>query len=122
MLSGLEVFPLICIPWTLLLQIKFPTINRKGELLSGLLSDLASDLPVEGRVKGKGLLIGLELDLPEDQTGAIFSEILGGCREKGLLILKSGTSVIRIAPPLVITEDELRTGVNILKNVLKEIL
>jgi len=105
-----------------LLQIKFPTINRKGELLSGLLSDLASDLPVEGRVKGKGLLIGLELDLPEDQTATLFSEILGGCREKGLLILKSGTSVIRIAPPLVITEDELRTGVNILKNVLKEIL
>ncbi|MEO0105430.1 MAG: aminotransferase class III-fold pyridoxal phosphate-dependent enzyme [candidate division WOR-3 bacterium] len=41
--------------------------------------------------------------------------------EKGLLILPCGISTIRIAPPLIITEEEASVGLEILEDTLKEI-
>jgi 4-aminobutyrate aminotransferase-like enzyme len=42
-------------------------------------------------------------------------------RDKGLLLLKTGVNVLRMAPPLIISEKEIDEGITILKSVLKEI-
>ena len=47
-------------------------------------------------------------------------DIMKGARERGLLILRSGKNILRIAPPLIITEKEIDRGVEILRSVLEE--
>ena len=45
-------------------------------------------------------------------------EMLQAAREAGLLLLRSGTNVIRLAPPLVATEAELDSGVDLMRKSL----
>jgi 4-aminobutyrate aminotransferase-like enzyme len=46
--------------------------------------------------------------------------IMNACREQGLLVLKSGDNVVRLAPPLVISKKEIDAGVAILEKVLSD--
>ncbi|NPU84029.1 MAG: acetylornithine transaminase [Syntrophaceae bacterium] len=64
-------------------------------------------------VRGKGLLLGVEMD--REVAG-----ILARCTEKGLLVATAGTHVVRFVPPLVITEGEIDRAVEILGGVLEE--
>lgn len=100
-------------------------VKKKGEYLAGKLAELASCHRVIAGVKGKGLLQGLALDPgasagtgPAEKTvKALSGSILTEARSKGLLILRSGAGVIRIAPPLIISEEEIDEGVKILDTV-----
>jgi 4-aminobutyrate aminotransferase len=86
-------------------------------LLSGL-RDLGARFPAVGDVRGKGLMAAIELvepgtdrpDLPV--TAAVMEET----RRRGLLVGKGGRlgNVLRIAPPLTITEEEADEGLEIL--------
>ena len=85
-------------------------IKEKGEYLIQLLKDVNS--PLIKDIRGKGLMIGIEVD-------ATPAEIQKKALEKGLLVLTAGKNVIRLLPPLVITKEEIKTGIEILKEVLK---
>lgn len=61
-------------------------------------------------IRGKGLLLGVELD-------RCVGEVVSLCREKGLLINGLGDKVLRFLPPLVVTEKEIDEAVEILNNV-----
>jgi acetylornithine/N-succinyldiaminopimelate aminotransferase len=93
-------------------------VAERGEALGRLLEGLAR--PGVGKVKGKGLLRGLEVTATRLRSGD--TDVMGGlitaCREAGLLILRSGSNVLRIAPPLVISHAELEEGVALLGAVL----
>ncbi len=68
-----------------------------------------------GRVKdvrGKGMMIGIELDAPA-------RDVFLAAMEGGLLVCYAGQSVLRLAPPLTIAADELSAGMDILMDVLK---
>jgi 4-aminobutyrate aminotransferase len=86
-------------------------------LLSGL-RDLGARFPAVGDVRGKGLMAAVELvrpgtDRPDLQvTAAVMEET----RRRGLLVGKGGRlgNVLRIAPPLTLTEDEADEGLQIL--------
>ena len=68
-----------------------------------------------GRVKdvrGKGMMIGIELDAPA-------RDVFLAAMEGGLLVCYAGQSVLRLAPPLTIAADELSAGMDILIEVLK---
>ena len=68
-----------------------------------------------GRVKdvrGKGMMIGIELDAPA-------RDVFLAAMEGGLLVCYAGQSVLRLAPPLTIAADELSAGMDILIDVLK---
>jgi 4-aminobutyrate aminotransferase-like enzyme len=71
-----------------------------------------------GDVRGKGLMIGLELVKNKDKTPAFeeASQISEICRENGLLIGVGGVygNVIRIQPPLVIDENQLEKALGVL--------
>jgi acetylornithine/N-succinyldiaminopimelate aminotransferase len=63
-------------------------------------------------VRGRGLLLGVEMD--REVAG-----ILTRCLEKGLLVATAGTHVLRFVPPLVITGAEIDRAVEILDAVLE---
>ena len=71
--------------------------------------------PMTKAVRGRGLLIGIELDRPAAR------QVASVALAAGLLVNDATPSVLRIAPPLVLTEAEGKRGVEILREVLHEI-
>jgi 4-aminobutyrate aminotransferase-like enzyme len=47
------------------------------------------------------------------------TELLARLQERGMLALRSGTDVLRMAPPLVIGEKEIRLGIHIMEEALQ---
>ncbi|GAA4687114.1 aspartate aminotransferase family protein [Pseudonocardia yuanmonensis] len=91
-------------------------------LLDGL---RAQPSPIVGDVRGKGLMVGVELVEPGSGTPgrpapALAVAVLEGCRERGLLVGKGGLhgNVLRIAPPLSLTAEEAEEGLAILVDAL----
>jgi 4-aminobutyrate aminotransferase-like enzyme len=89
------------------------------------LRTLAEKYPFLGGIRGRGLLVGLEV-LQEKLAGdsdpaGVMPALLNAFREEGLLILRSGTNILRIAPPLVIETGEIDTGIGIMSRVLDRI-
>jgi 4-aminobutyrate aminotransferase/(S)-3-amino-2-methylpropionate transaminase len=90
---------------------------RVGALMLAALKELQEKYRFIGDVRGRGLMIGVELvadrltkaPLDKDITRALFHEAL----ERGLITM-SYSHVIRINPPLVISEDEAMSGIDIL--------
>jgi ornithine--oxo-acid transaminase len=89
-------------------------ITRSSELgayFKGRLERIESDLIKE--VRGKGLFIGVELHVPARR----FCESL---RDSGILCKETHVNVIRFAPPLVITKDEIDWALSQIEPVLME--
>ena len=93
-----------------------------NQLLSGL-RDVASRCPLIGEVRGKGLMIGVELVGPDgyapDPVAA--ARVMEHTKQLGLLIGKGGLygNVLRIAPPLVLTAEEADEGLGLLSTALE---
>ena len=64
-------------------------------------------------VRGKGMMVGIELDGPG-------KDVFARCLEKGLLINCTQETVLRLAPPLTLTNSDLAEGLDILLDVLRE--
>jgi predicted acetylornithine/succinylornithine family transaminase len=86
-------------------------VQRKGHLLANLLQRLVLGHPGIREIRGMGLIWGLEID------GAA-GEVAARALEAGLLVCSAGPNVVRVVPPLVIGDDELAEGVEILNEVL----
>jgi len=71
------------------------------------------DAPQIRAVRGLGLLVGVELD-------TAVAPITAAAREKGLLIISAGEKVLRLAPPLIITQEQIDTAVATLADCLRE--
>jgi 4-aminobutyrate aminotransferase-like enzyme len=101
--------------------------ERIGKLLKEGFEKLREKNRILGDVRGKGLVIGLEIVNPMDGFSPdpkLANQILLGAAEHGMLLGKVGLygNVIRIAPPLVITEEEAELGLRILDNVFNELI
>jgi len=68
-------------------------------------------------VRGKGLMIGLSIDLEAAGVNHAFG-IVERCLERGVLIGSAQETVLRLAPPLIVEEDELDEGLGVLEDVL----
>ncbi|HJP76085.1 MAG TPA: aspartate aminotransferase family protein [Pseudonocardiaceae bacterium] len=91
-----------------------------GAFLHTGLRKLADRHPVIGDIRGRGLLVGIELDAPDsDQLGA---RITRRCLELGLHLnivqLPGMGGVFRMAPPLTASEEELALGLDILDQAI----
>jgi 4-aminobutyrate aminotransferase-like enzyme len=91
---------------------------KKGEYLKTQLASLKEKYNRIGEVRGKGLMIGIEIIRDQNNTPANTegSKIRDFCLEKGLLIGLGGSygNVLRIQPPLVISPKQLEQAVKIL--------
>jgi taurine-pyruvate aminotransferase len=78
-----------------------------------------ASLPQVGDVRGKGLLIGIELvEDEESKQSALPDKVMAaisGCQERGLIVGKNGDTVLgfpnvlMVSPPLNITDEDLRS-------------
>jgi acetylornithine/N-succinyldiaminopimelate aminotransferase len=82
--------------------------RRVGERLVSRLEGLAGFKGRIKQVRGRGLLVAVEL------AGVDAPAVVTLARERGLLCNAIGASVIRLAPPLILTSDECDRGVDIL--------
>ncbi|WP_430784268.1 aspartate aminotransferase family protein [Actinoplanes sp. G11-F43] len=91
--------------------------RRVGAILLDGLRELDSAILAE--VRGRGLMIGLEFTRPgtTEPDPAATVRVFDLCRANGLLVGKGGLygNVIRIGPALTLTEEEARTGLEILR-------
>ncbi|MEU2225580.1 aspartate aminotransferase family protein [Streptomyces sp. NPDC018347] len=99
--------------------------RRVGGLLIQRLRAAAARLPGVREVRGRGLMIGVELVEPgtDDADPRAAAAVLEAAREGGLLIGKGGghdTSALRIAPPLSLTVAEAEEGAAILERALRD--
>ncbi len=81
--------------------------------------------PFLGDVRGKGLVIGLEFVDPPTviPPRRYHPQVVMGCAEHGVLLGKLGLygNVIRIAPPLIITQAELDSALDVFEGVFKNL-
>lgn len=109
--------PLVCkVAVAVLDKISKPTfldsVSKKGQYFKELLMQKLGGNPHVREVRGLGLIVGIELDVPA-------SPLVDACRNSGLLILTAGKgNVIRIVPPLIISEEELELAAEILLKCL----
>jgi 4-aminobutyrate aminotransferase len=79
---------------------------ERGEQVQAALRPLLAAFPDHVRdVRGKGLLVGVQFD-----SGATAAAVEHAAFQRGLMVLTAGDDVVRISPPLVITEREAAAG------------
>lgn len=83
--------------------------SRSGRLLLEGISSLES--PVIREVRGQGLMMAIEL---KKKAGPYLSKLL----ERGIAAIPSGSTVIRLLPPLVITQEDIKETTKVLGEVL----
>lgn len=85
--------------------------DRVGTYLIGRLRAAAERLPAIKAVRGKGLLVGIDVDQPAQN-------VVAACREAGLLVLTAGDTVLRLTPPLIVEEADVDRALEIIEKVL----
>ena len=85
-----------------------------GEYLLGELGEL--DSPMISDVRGRGLFVGIEIDPREGSARAICEALM----ERGLLSKETHETVVRLAPPLVISREQIDWAVSQIREVLDE--
>lgn len=91
-------------------------VRRKGEKLRKDLRLALAGNPHVTEVRGQGLLVGIQCD---QMVGAVQTR----ARELGLLVITAGKGdVVRIVPPLTITDGQIDAAVKILKQAIEETL
>ena len=88
-------------------------VNHAGDYIRGAISSW--NLPIVKDVRGKGLMIGTQIDSKIKPF-----DIEVKCLEKGLCTTTAGTDVVRFLPPLTISDKEIEEGLKIYKSVLEE--
>ena len=92
-------------------------------IVTSRLRDLAQDVTIIGEVRGRGAMIAMELVEPGTKTAnaAAAKAIVKYCNDRGVIALACGTygNVIRLLPPLVITDEQLNDGLNVLSEAVR---
>ncbi len=98
--------------------------KKIGKMTMMRLEDLKRHYDFIGEVRGRGLMIGIELvadrktkEPVKDRRDAVVYE----CFKQGLLVLGAGESAVRLIPPLVVNQSELQVGLGIFERVLKKV-
>jgi 4-aminobutyrate aminotransferase len=96
---------------------------KVGQRLKDGLHHLATEVPNIGEVRGKGLMLGVEFIEPGTKTpdAATTGRVMEEAKAGGLLIGKGGLhgNVLRIAPPLSITDEEADEGLAKLSDAVR---
>ena len=97
--------------------------QKIGQQLMDGFKYLSDEVPNIGEVRGKGLMIGVEMVRPgtKEPDAALTAEVMEEARAGGLLVGKGGLlgNVLRIAPPLSLTEDEAAEGLELLSSAVR---
>jgi 4-aminobutyrate aminotransferase / (S)-3-amino-2-methylpropionate transaminase / 5-aminovalerate transaminase len=98
--------------------------DKQGRIIRDRLDPLVDALGIVGEVRGLGPMVGIELVIDErtkEPNKLAAAAVLKRCHEHGVLILKAGTydNVVRLLAPLVISEEDLHEGLDVLTDALE---
>lgn len=90
-------------------------VQARSALLRRELAQVVADFPaIVSEIRGQGLLIGLKLGLPNTVLQA-------ACLEQGLMTVAAGDNVLRMAPPLIITEEDCHAAIRLLRQAIQAV-
>ncbi len=98
---------------------------KRGAQLADGLRGISDEHPELGDVRGKGLMLAAELVNPADRTpdAKLAAALMQQTKENGLLVGKGGLygNVLRMAPPMTLTEEEAAEGLEIMRRTFDEV-
>ncbi|MDI3342018.1 MAG: aminotransferase class III-fold pyridoxal phosphate-dependent enzyme [Sphaerobacter sp.] len=95
---------------------------RIGQFLMAQLREMQQEFPVIGEVRGMGLMIGVEFVTPDGQpNGAAAQEVIRRAQERRTLLISAGPSdqVIRVIPPLIVTQQQAEEFLDVFAESVK---
>lgn len=124
--------PLACVASSATIQyMKDINLNQRGievgEIMMSRFSKWKAELPGIGDARGMGAMLALEFvhdNDPRKPNGEACAAVVKECSENGLIIISSGTfkNVVRILSPLVISDELLHKGLDILEAAIRRAL
>ena len=90
-------------------------VVKTGAFLLKELKRLKQNFPeIIGEIRGLGLMVGVDLQVP-------VAQVVSACLKRRLLVGSAGDNTLRITPPLIIEEAEIKTLLRILTEVLTDV-
>jgi acetylornithine/N-succinyldiaminopimelate aminotransferase len=81
-------------------------VEKMGLLMKQRLAELKDRHPaVIAEIRGSGLLLGLRTHIPN-------TDVVAAARAEGLLVITAGDNVVRLAPPLIVTEADVGEAIS----------
>jgi 4-aminobutyrate aminotransferase-like enzyme len=77
-----------------------------------------ANLPGVKTVRGKGLFLGIELETGGGAWFAKAADVVNRCMDRGLMIGSAQQAILRLAPPMNVTDAELEQGLSILEQAI----
>ncbi|GGD98597.1 aspartate aminotransferase family protein [Planktosalinus lacus] len=122
--------PICCVASSATIQfMKDKNLNQRavhiGKIITDRIENLQKEFPEIGDVRGIGAMIGIEFvhdNDPGKPATELCDKIVKGCAAAGLILLSAGTfkNVLRILSPLVITDEQLNQGLDILESQIRK--
>ncbi|AFL82333.1 4-aminobutyrate aminotransferase family protein [Aequorivita sublithincola DSM 14238] len=110
-------------------MMKDENLNQRGIEVGHIIEErfkkMQQNHPEIGDVRGMGAMMAMEFVKdkdPHQPDGELCGKIVKECAEEGLIIINAGTykNIIRVLCPLVITDEQLHKGLDILENVINK--
>lgn len=97
-------------------------VQRKGEIVKEIIEK--EILPIDSKLTYRGIGLIWGIDFSNFENEGLSKIVANKCFEKGLIIERAGRKdvVLKILPPLIIKDEELINGLNIIKEAIKEVL
>jgi 4-aminobutyrate aminotransferase len=98
--------------------------NKQGAYIMKRLGELKEQNEIVGDVRGKGLMIGMEIVEDKESKKPApqkVTEIMMRSWKRGINVISCGASTIRVAPPLIITRDLVDSALDIIEDVTREV-
>lgn len=91
-------------------------VEKQGDAIRARLQSIGEEFGLFKEIRGKGLMIGAEVNEPFHNKVA---DMMETARLFGVLILQAGPNVVRMLPPLTLTDEEREEGMNRLHQALR---
>jgi 4-aminobutyrate aminotransferase len=98
--------------------------RRMGEYVFGRLADWTRKFKIVGDVRGRGLMIGIEIvrdQRTKEKATDLRNVMVEQAFHKGLLVLGAGANSIRLSPPLLIDEEQADFALRTLEECVREV-
>jgi 4-aminobutyrate aminotransferase len=108
----------------LLERIYITNASRMGQFIMRQTADWTERHKIVGQVRGKGLMIGIEFvrdQKTKERAGDLRNRIVQMAFHKGLLVLGSGDTTLRLCPPLLVDEEQISFALRTLDGIIGEV-
>jgi diaminobutyrate-2-oxoglutarate transaminase len=95
-----------------------------GDYIRSRFRELAEEVPQIIDVRGKGQFTGVEFRVDGNPSKSLIEEIQRGCYHEGVMVWYAGRekSVLRLLPPLVLTQRQAEVGMDIICKVIQQVV